>query len=339
MIFKREKNEKKTDREKLEERREEVLAQGRKFKYPLQYAKHKVVTLTILISVLVVFGLIGFGYIALYKMNSTDDLLYRLTQVLPVSVATVDEEKVRYSDYLLIYRSSITPVEKQQNTVGTEGLEAMRAHFMREALTEAEDYTYAVKLGKELGVSVSDAEVDEAVLKHRSAGGVERSEEAFSRILSENFGLSLSEYKRLVYLTLMKQKVSMEIDETARLVATEVEKQIVEGKSLAEIAESLGEKVLYEETGGLVDKMNVDGGRSEIAMTLEEGKVSGRFVANSGDGYYFVQLVEKSDNSVSYSSIEVPFNEFSQRVANIRKEGKVLERIKISDETVEVEEE
>ena len=37
----------KTELEKIEERREEVLSKGRKFKYPLQYAKYRIVTLTI----------------------------------------------------------------------------------------------------------------------------------------------------------------------------------------------------------------------------------------------------------------------------------------------------
>ena len=49
---KKDADDKKTEREKVEERREEVLARGRKFKYPLQYAKHKVVNLTIIISIL-----------------------------------------------------------------------------------------------------------------------------------------------------------------------------------------------------------------------------------------------------------------------------------------------
>ena len=52
-------NEKKTEREKVEERREEVLTRGRKFKYPLQYAKHKLVINTIIIAV-VAFG-VGHG--------------------------------------------------------------------------------------------------------------------------------------------------------------------------------------------------------------------------------------------------------------------------------------
>ena len=41
----------KTEREKVEERRDEVLARGRKFKYPMQYAKHKLIINTIVVAV------------------------------------------------------------------------------------------------------------------------------------------------------------------------------------------------------------------------------------------------------------------------------------------------
>ena len=47
MKIKQPKQKPKTEREKVEERREEVLAKGRKFKYPLQYTKHKLVINTI----------------------------------------------------------------------------------------------------------------------------------------------------------------------------------------------------------------------------------------------------------------------------------------------------
>ena len=73
---------KKTEREKVEERREEVLARGRRFKYPLQYAKHKVVTLTIVISILAIAAAGTFVYVMLYKVQTTDDLLYRVSHIL-----------------------------------------------------------------------------------------------------------------------------------------------------------------------------------------------------------------------------------------------------------------
>lgn len=51
----------KTELEKVEERREEVLSKGRKFKYPMQYAKYRVVTVTIILSVITVVET-GAGY-------------------------------------------------------------------------------------------------------------------------------------------------------------------------------------------------------------------------------------------------------------------------------------
>ena len=338
-FLKKKDEEKKTEREKVEERREEVLSKGRKFKYPLQYAKHKVVNLTILISMLAILIAGGVIYAMLYKVQSTDDLLYRITQVLPFSVADVDGEKVRYSDYLLIYRSTITPIEKQGMVENDQSADNMTDYYKRQALTNAEDYAYAMKLAKELDISVSDAEVDEAVERHRTAGGVERSAETFSRVLQDNFGLSLSEYKRIIYLSLISEKVSEEIDETAKSTLAEVQNLLAEGKSLKEIAEALGEKVVYEETGGLVDRMNIDGGRATTALKLEKGQTSERFVSTSGDGIYFVTLVDKTESTVNYVSLMIPFSELENRLVKIREEGKIEEKIiiDVNEETGKAE--
>lgn len=331
-LFKKEEvEEKKTEREKVEERREEVLARGRKFKYPLQYAKHKVVTLTVAISIFAILAAGTLCYFMLYQFQSTDELLYRITQVFPYSVAVVDGEKVRYCDYLLIYKSSITPIEKQGMVEQGKDLGEMQRYYKREALTSAEDYTFALKLAKELGIKVSDKEVDEAVESHRKAGGVERSQETFSRVLSDNFGISIDEYRRIVYLSLVSEKVSENIDELARSVSEEVERYLNEGKSLSDISKVLGDKVTFEETGGLIDKMNIDGGRSTIALTLEKGKTSPRFVSTSGDGFYYVSLVDKTESTVDYKSLFIPFNELKNRLEKIRKEGKILERITLEE--------
>ena len=326
-----EQEDKKSEREKIEERREEVLARGRKFKYPLQYAKHKVVTLTLIISVFALVLFFGLGYVMLYQVKSTDDLIYRLTQILPVSVASVDGEDVRYSDYLLIYRSTIVPLEKQGSFDNAEDGEKMREHYKREALTLAEDYKYALKLARELGLSVSDEDVTKAVDNHRKAGGVERSEEAFTRVLKDNFGITLDEYRRMIYLSLVSEKVTEKIDSLAVGIADEVSGKLADGKNLSEIAKDLGDKVSLEKTGGPVDRMNIDGGRATVAFSLEKGQTSPRFISNSGDGYYFVTLVDKTESTVDYVSIQIPFNELKTRLEKIRGEDKVKEKITLED--------
>ncbi len=314
----------KTEREKVEERREEVLAHGRKFKYPLQYAKHKLIINTVIVALVALVLMIVAGWAMLYKFQDTGDMIYRVTQVLPVPVAEVKGAKVRYSDYLMIYRSNLMTAEQQGGQLGTgEDADAVRQMYKQAALYSAVEYTYAMQLGQELGVAVSDAEVDKAFEEHRKVGGVERSEEGFLKILRDNFGMNKSEYRRMLYLSLMKAKVAQEVDTPAKEQADEVARIVAEnGGDLHAAADELG-LTGYEETGRLVDNMNVDGGRSTIAMTLEPGQVSEKFLSSNGDGYYFVKLNDKTASEVNYASLKIDFSKFDEMMAELYADDEV----------------
>lgn len=327
------KDEKKTEQEKVAERREEVLATGRKFKYPLQWTRHRVIINTVLISVATIAMVLVGIWLALYKFGMTDDILFRITKIVPVSVASIDDERVAFSDYLMFYRSSMTSIERQSgNQFDQESLNTLRNEYKRLALNEAEDYTYALKLAKKLDVVVSDEEVKAEFERHQKIGGIDRSEEGFIKIINDNFGLSKSEYERMLYLTLIRAKVETVIDENANNVAKKVEKMLAEnGNNFQAVSEALGKAVVYEDTGGLVDNKNIDGGRATEATKLEPGKTSGKFISTNGDGYYFVKLVAKTETEVNFVSIKIPFTEFSERVSELRNEEKVTEFIKIGN--------
>lgn len=324
------KDDKKTEQEKVEERREEVLAAGRKFKYPLQWTKHRVVVNTILIAIIVLGIVITSGWLALYKFNMTDEMLFRITKIIPISVAEVDGEKVRFSDYLMFYRSSITSIERQssQNDSRNSSIDDLRSQYRRSALSEAEEYTYAMKLAKEQNITVSDEEIDTEFNRHLGIGGIERSEESFMKIVSENFGLSKSEYKRMLYLNLIKSKVEIAIDDNANNLANRVEASLKEnGGDYSATADALGDAIEFQETGGMVSAQNIDGGRASEAIKLEPGGETGKFVSMNGDGYYFVKLIKKTENEVNFVSIKVPFNEFKSRFDQLVVDGKVNEFI------------
>ena len=331
MSLLKKKDTKKTEQEKVEERREEVLAQGRKFKYPLQWTKHRVVVNTILIAFIMIALVITGIWLALYQFSMTDDFLFRITEVVPLPVANVDGEDTRFSDYLMFYRSSMTSIERQSGNQFDEGsVEELRAEYKRSALTEAEKYTYASKIAKEQGIEVTDEEVANEFDRHLKIGGIDRSEEGFIKIIKDNFGLDKSEYERMLYLTLLKSKVEIAIDEEAAKTVKQVEKILAESDNdYHKVAEELGEKVNYQETGGLVDSKNIDGGRASEAMKLEPGKSSGKFVSMNGDGYYFVKLIKKTDSQVDFVSIKVPFTEFDKRFDKLKEENKINEFITI----------
>ena len=312
---------------------EEVLAAGRKFKYPLQWTKYRVVVNTILISFVVIGIIFVAGWLALYRFNMTDDMLFRITKILPVPVANVDGKNVRFSDYLMFYRSSILSIERQSGQVDNQSsLETLRSQYMRAALSEAEEFAYAQKLANELDITVSSEEVASEFERHRNIGGVERSEEGFLKIIQENFGLDKSEYERMLYLTLIRAKVEIAIDEDANTIADKVESLLAEnGGNYAQVAEALGDNIIYEETGGMVSSQNIDGGRASEAIKLEPGGESGRFVSINGDGYYFVKLIDKTETEVNFVSIKVPFTEFAERFFALSEDGLISEYITIPD--------
>ena len=323
----------KTEQEKVDERREEVLATGRKFKYPLQWTRHRIVTNTVLIAIVVISLVILSLWLALYRLNMTDDLLFRLTELVPLPVASVDSENVLFSDYLMFYRSSITSIERQSGSQFDEDSAAqLRTEYKRAALTEAEEYTYATKLAKEQNITVSSEEVSAEFDRHLKIGGIDRSEESFTKIIKDNFGLSKSEYDRMLYLSLVKAKVEIAIDDHANRLADQVEQLLsAHDNDYSAVVAEMSDQIIYEETGGLVDSKNIDGGRATEAMKLEPGQSSVKFVSMNGDGYYFVKLINKTSTEVNFVSIKIPFTKFAEQLSTVRSENRVSEFIEIPD--------
>lgn len=327
------KQQNKTEQEKLAERREEVLATGRKFKYPLQYAKHKLVINTIIIAFAAIVLIVISGWLALYKAQTSGDIFYRITQVLPIGVASVDGKSVRYSDYLMVYRSSLKTVEQQSGKLGDdEDAMQVKNNYKRTALNNAEEYTYALKLAAQNNINITNEDVNKEFDQHRKVGGADRSEESFLKILEDNFGMNETEYKRMIYLSLVRSEVMSTIDDKANTLVSRLEQILSENDNdMADAAEELGEAVQYEETGGLVDSMNVDGGRATVAMTLEPGEMSGKFMSNNGDGYYYVKLIAKNETQVNYASIKIPFTTFTEQFKKLREDGKIVEYITLNN--------
>lgn len=328
---KKEKLAKKSEQERLEQKREEVLARGNKFRYPLQFSKHRVMVMTVIIAVVAVTSMSGALVFGLYHGQDSSEMMYKIVKILPFAVGEVEGEKVRYSDYLLLYRSSIVPVEKQtgQFGSGSKDAEAMRAYYKRSALDGAEDLTYALRLAKEKNITVGADQMAKNWEEQKNVGGITRSEASFLQVLWDNFGLTKSEYERMMYLNLTKTEVMKNIDTKATETVEKAEEILRNGGNLQKIADELKEEVEYEETGGMVDVMNVDGGRAKMAMKTEKDKISEKFLSSNGDGYYFVKTIKKDEKQVDYASIKVPFREFERLTKELRTRGAVKEYIKI----------
>lgn len=314
----------------LEEQRKEILNKGKKFKYPVQYSKNRLVGNALIIALVILITGSGLLWYQLYQAQNTGEFIYRFT-VIPFPVAKVDGEIALYHDYLMEYRANMQiATTKKDEIEGANNLKTLSTFNKNKAMKNAIANAYAQKKARELGISVSEKEINEAFDAQRKTQNTELTESALYKIAADNYGLSPSEYRRMfIELPLLRRKVTAEIDKNAATTRDEVVKYLNDNSNdFSKAAEQFGDKIEYNKPGK-VRKTNIDGGRSKVASQLNVGEVSKPFISNAGDGYYIVKLIEKSDNEISYESIKIKFTEFNSQLEKLEKEGKVKKYIKV----------
>lgn len=309
----------------LAEHRERVLAGGRKFKYPVQYARHKLVINASIIGVIAIILIGALGWYALYPGQNTNDFMYRVTRVVPVPVASIEGESVRYSDYLMRYRSEVHFLTQKAGVDitsedGKRQLEFLKTQAMQGAIAD----TYAEKLAREQKITVTDAELEGYVKQQRQSQGSEVSESTYNAVILDYYGWSPEEYRHAMKKKLLRQKVAYAIDDTSRAVAKEVSTLLAaDGATFKDVAAAInakhGENTVQAVPAAWVPKSNRDYGLSEQAAKLEKGGTSGVFELSNGAGLAFVRLIDRSDVDHQYEYISIPLKEFEQRIVRIIK--------------------
>ena len=315
----------------LEEQRKEILNKGKKFKYPVQYSKNRLVGNALIIALVILITGSGLLWYQLYQAQNTGEFIYRFTTVIPFPVANVDGENALYRDYLMEYRANMQIANAKKDEIeSANNVKALSVLNKNKAMKNAIANAYAQKKAREMGISVSEKEIDEAFDAQRKTQNTELTESALYKIAADNYGLSPSEYRRMfIELPLLRRKVTAEIDKNAAKTRDEVVKYLNDNSNdFSKAAEQFGDKIEYNKPGK-VRKTNIDGGRSKVASQLNVGEVSKPFISNAGDGYYIVKLIEKNDNEISYESIKIKFTEFNSQLEKLEKEGKVKKYIKV----------
>ncbi len=318
--------------ETVAEHREKVLAGGRKFKYPVQYQRHKLVINTIVIGVGALVLLSVLGWYQLYVAEDSSKLTYRMTQLIPVRVASVDGEPVRYSDYLMRYRSSLFYMQKQDAiNLSTPDGKRQAAYYQQRELTNAERAAYVAKLARERKLSVSDKEVSDFIKQDIDAKSV--SLNAYEKtVLNSYYDWSLGEYQSIVKSELLKRKVSFAIDTAAKQKADTLLQRISSGEDFAAVAKEASEDEATKNNGGdsgvlPIDSLDTDG-LIAVAAKLETDQVS-RLIQGV-DSYYLIKLIAKTNDSVQYRVIKVKLTVFDKQFDDLRTQNKIKEYISVA---------
>lgn len=332
--------------ETVAEHREQILAGGRKFKYPHQYARHKLVFNAIVIILVTLILAAVIIWWQLYPAQNTSTFFYRVTRVLPVPVASVDGAQVRYSDYLMSLSVSKRYLQETERlNLDSEGGRRQVEFIKRQALDTAIADTYAAKLARETGVSVGDQQIDQVIESSLDTVSGKISQNVYDDSVLSALGWSVEEYRQAIRNSLIRQEVAYKIDEKATEAKQEAEKLLgaSEKPRLDVITKRLQDKGLNVQlgsTGSLVPKTNHDGGLTREALRLKVGETSAFFkstdASSQRNGYYVVQLVEMNDKQVSYNYIRVPLTELDNRLKTLVKNDQVKEYISVEESSSEI---
>jgi hypothetical protein len=320
--------------ETVAEHRERILAGGRRFKYPVQYARHRLVFNTIIISVVALILIVVLGWWQLYPAQNSSTFFYRITRVLPLPVAQVDGQSVPYSDYLVGYRSQAHYLEFKEgvNLKATDS-KGQVDYIKRKAMDDAIADAYATKLAREKNIRVTDKQINDAMTRQRQSRDGTASEETYDAIILDHFDWTPQEAREVTARKLLRQEVAYAIDDLATQNRDKVVGLLQTEKDFDKVAAAIGGSDGTKVTAGVtpfVPRNNQDGGLASTASSLQKGQTSEPFKSTSGDGYYIVKLLDvNNDSRISYAYIKIPLSAFEQQLTEIRKAGKIKEYISI----------
>ena len=333
----------------ISEHREDILAKGRKLKYPMQYSKKRLIVISIVVVVAAVttFGL--WLNNALYKQQQTGDFFFSVTKILPLNVASVDGQPVRYQDYLRRLRADVHYyLNHEHRSFNSDEGEVELNYHKRKDLDVTEKAAYVEYLAEQNDISVSMDEVDAEIAAMREANG--ETEEGLISTLESYYGWSMSDYRLTTHDQMLEQAVSYAIDDEAKETADEVLEQLQAGADFSAVAGNGTSGDTTQQTGSASSVQtlpNVQNGGTVTAKTTDQdptgvvqavSKLSvgeltevGKMRSNNTNYYYIARLDAKDGEDIQYSLILIKLTKLDDDFAKLRADGKIEEYISVPE--------
>lgn len=302
----------------VSDHREEVLKSARKYIYPLQHSKHRVVRISLALLITVVVAFFAYCGLSLYKFQSTSGFVYAITKVVPFPVAKAGHSWISYESYLFELRRNMHYYETQQQTkFSTKDGKTQLKRLKQQAMSQVTQDAYIKQLASKNGVSVSGRDVDNQLALVRSENRLGNSDRVFKEVLKEFWGWNEGDFKRELRQQLLKQAVVAKLDKSTANRAEAALSQIKGGKDFAVVATALSDDPATKPAGGAYAETIVASDRdvapavTQALFKLKPGQVSG--IVNTGYTLEILKVIDKTGNSLHASHIQFnlqPINTF-----------------------------
>ena len=321
--------------ETVAEHREEVLKSARKYIYPLQHSKHRIVLISTTLFIVTVIAFFAYCTLALYRFQSSSTFLYRVTQVIPFPIARTDGRFIAYENYLFELRHYTHYYETQlkvnfENGKDREQLNQFKKRALDKIITDA----YVKQLAEELNVTVSDREVEDQITIVRSQNRLGSTERVFEDVIRDYWGWTVSDFKRSLRTTLLAQKVVAKLDTEANDKAEAALGELRSGVDFAEVAKKYSDDPSKEnggEVGFPVDKASkqISAQATDALFKLKPGETTE--IINTGFALEILKNIETNGDKIRAARIVINFKPIDSFVNDRKEKQKYTQYIKLPE--------
>lgn len=298
--------------ETIAEHREEVLSGARKFIYPLQHSKHRIVVITVSLVVAASIGLLIYCLLGMYKLYQHNAFLYRVTQVVPFPIAKAGDDFVAYENYLFELRRYAHYHETQRQ--GEFGGEKQLDAFRQQALDYTIRNAYVKDLARENGVKVTNKEVDIRITEVRNQNRLGGNNKVFADVLQNYWGWSVNDFKRSLKQEILAQKVAAKLDVETSQRAQDALAQVRAGADFPELAKKVSDDKSAKDNGGdfgfAITKTNPNVPPEVVAaiFKLKSGQtsdiiLSSPVLAGTAPTLQIIKVIENNDSTATAQHI------------------------------------
>ena len=307
--------------ENITEHREEVLKGARKYIYPLQHSKHRIVVITLSITGAALIGFFIYCSFALYRYYQYNTFVYRVTQVVPFPIAKVGNSYVDYENYLFEVRHYMHYYQTQQPQ-NNSGNTSQLQQFRKQALNDVVNNAYVKKLAAQNNVSVSDKEVDDRIAIVRAQNRLGSNDKVFLDVLRDYWGWSLADFKRSLKEQMLTEKVAAKLDTATNKRAEVALAQIQSGQDFAAVAKAVSDDSATKANGGdygspiSKDNPNIPPQVIDQLFKLKAGQVSG--IIDAGTTLEIVKVNSNDGNAVTAQHISFNLQNISTYIDQLK---------------------
>ncbi len=320
--------------ETVAEHREEILGSARKYIYPLQHSRGRIIKISSTLFVAFILGFFAYCGLALYRFQSTSTFVYEVTRVIPFPVARAGSHMVSYESYLFELRHLTHYYETQQkDDFSTESGVRHLTKLKQDSLKKAVDDAFVKQLAADNRISVSNRDVTDQIELVKSQNRLGSSDQMLGDVLNQFWGWSIEDFRRELKSQLLTQKVASDLDTAAHARAANALAEISAGSDFAAVAAKYSDDVATKSKGGQypapVAKTNRDVPPQVIGalFSLQPGQTS--VVIDTGYSLEIVKNLSIAGDKVQGSHISFKVQPISQYLVPLEAQHKTHRLIKV----------